>query len=76
MTCGSLDVPPNGMTEEQMEKKIGLIADHAYSLLAGFEFLHKGQIIKLVQLRNPWGKAADGTSREWRGKWSDYDQEN
>jgi hypothetical protein len=42
MTCGSLDSPPEGMSVEEMEKKIGLIPDHAYSLLAGFEFLHKG----------------------------------
>ena len=58
MTCGI-----NLLNKEGSES--GLKELHAYSLLAGYEISFKGQIIKLVKLRNPWG---DG---EWNGKWSD-----
>lgn len=43
------------------EKKGGLIAGHAYSIIQAIEF--KG--IKLLNFRNPWG------GFEWDGDWSD-----
>lgn len=45
----------------------GIVAGHAYSLLAGYEFKdpRTGSNVRLVKLRNPWGDV------EWNGKWSD-----
>jgi hypothetical protein len=46
----------------------GVVQGHAYTLLK-VDFLNfQGQQVKLVQLRNPWGKG------EFKGAWSDYDQ--
>ena len=46
----------------------GVVQGHAYTFLK-VDILHfQGQQVKLVQLRNPWGKG------EYKGKWSDYDQ--
>ena len=51
----------------------GLIMGHAYSLLAAGELDTKcpedGGKVKLVKLRNPWGKG------EWTGSWSDNSPE-
>ncbi len=46
---------------EQRNKNSGLVAGHAYTLLACLEV----NGVKLVRLRNPWG------GREWEGDWSD-----
>ena len=45
---------------------MGLIADHAYSILKIRVIKHpiKGEVT-LIKLRNPWGK------KEWKGEWSD-----
>ena len=44
----------------------GLIAGHAYSLLDLIDVkLINGNTVKLVQIRNPWGKS------EWKGEWGD-----
>ena len=43
----------------------GVISGHAYSLISIHEFNHKGEEVKLLKLRNPWG------SGEWQGDWSD-----
>lgn len=45
--------------------QLGLITQHAYSLIKAAEVICNGEVTKLVQIRNPWG----GT--EWRGAWSD-----
>jgi hypothetical protein len=47
----------------------GVVKGHAYSLLAVNEFEHKGKIVKLLKLRNPWGR------HEWNGAWSDKSSE-
>jgi hypothetical protein len=48
----------------------GLIMGHAYSLLAVAEVkLGDGKSVRLVKLRNPWGKG------EWTGAWSDNSKE-
>ena len=41
---------------------------HAYTLLKVVTLNCQGRQIRLVQLRNPWGKG------EFKGEWSDYDQ--
>jgi len=52
--------------EAQNLKLLGLIAGHAYGLIAAASVNDKdGNNVELVQLRNPWG----GT--EWNGDWSD-----
>ena len=50
----------------------GLVAGHAYSVLNAKSFKDKaapGGRLKLIQLRNPWGKY------EWTGAWSDGSRE-
>lgn len=44
---------------------VGLVSDHAYSIISAFEFDHQGEPLKLLKLRNPWGH------QEWSGDWSD-----
>jgi len=53
-------------------KPTGLILNHAYGLNDIMEFDdpdHKGEKLRLLRLRNPWGKG------EWTGAWSDDSQE-
>lgn len=48
----------------------GLEANHTYTLINCYEVKWKDQEVRLVQIRNPWG------SGEWKGAWSDTDQEH
>jgi hypothetical protein len=53
-------------------KNSGLIMNHAYSLNDIMEFddpFNKGEKVRLLRLRNPWGKS------EWLGAWSDNSEE-
>lgn len=46
--------------------------NHAYSLNDIMEFddpFNKGEKVRLLRLRNPWGKS------EWLGAWSDNSEE-
>ncbi|XP_061467290.1 calpain-3 isoform X2 [Rhineura floridana] len=47
----------------------GLVTGHAYSVTAVDETTFKGDKIKLVRLRNPWGQV------EWNAAWSDSSDE-
>uniref|UniRef100_A0A8B9BVL3 Calpain-3 n=1 Tax=Anser brachyrhynchus TaxID=132585 RepID=A0A8B9BVL3_9AVES len=47
----------------------GLVKGHAYSVTAVEETIFKGEKIRLVRLRNPWGQV------EWNGPWSDKSEE-
>lgn len=47
-------------------KGVGLVDAHAYSLIAAKEIKNDlGKPVRLLQIRNPWGK------KEWSGDWSD-----
>ena len=56
-------------------KPCGLILNHAYSLNDIIEFPDRfdtskqKRMIKLLRLRNPWGKS------EWKNAWSDKSEE-
>ncbi|KAJ7403178.1 Calpain-3 [Pitangus sulphuratus] len=47
----------------------GLVKGHAYSVTALDETVFKGEKLRLVRLRNPWGQV------EWNGPWSDKSEE-
>uniref|UniRef100_A0A8C3PYU0 Calpain-3 n=1 Tax=Chrysolophus pictus TaxID=9089 RepID=A0A8C3PYU0_CHRPC len=47
----------------------GLVKGHAYSVTAVEETTFKGEKIRLIRLRNPWGQV------EWNGPWSDKSEE-
>jgi calpain-15 len=46
-------------------KKVGLVDAHAYSLIEAKVIKTNNGNVKLVKVRNPWGK------KEWGGDWSD-----
>ena len=51
----------------ETEQGLGLLQDQVYSLLGLYqEELDDGSPIRLVKLRNPWGR------KEWNGDWSDF----
>ncbi|XP_060118914.1 calpain-3 isoform X1 [Heteronotia binoei] len=53
----------------EMRLANGLVKGHAYSVTAVDETTFKGEKIRLVRLRNPWGQV------EWNGSWSDNSNE-
>lgn len=65
---GKVTFPVDELNFFQVEMDVGqgLKMGHAYSFLACGEIVDsKGQKVKLVRLRNPWGFG------EWTGPWSD-----
>jgi len=46
-------------TEESVQ--FGLVTSHAYTILSAYEINIDGETLKLIKLRNPWGKG------EWKG---------
>jgi len=58
--------------EAEINKKrydeMGLISEHAYSVIDTFEVNTDNGIERLLKIRNPWGH------KEWLGKWSDHDK--
>ncbi len=50
---------------DEESKKMGLVANHAYTLIGVKEVEYLGKTIRLVKIRNPWGY------KEWNGEWSD-----
>jgi len=46
-----------------------LVGNHAYALLSVHDIEHQGCPVRLVKLKNPWGRT------EWNGAWSDDSQE-
>lgn len=60
-----------GVSQESPEeadrlKELGLVGQHSYGLLSCAEVeSNSGEIVKILQLRNPWGNF------EWKGDWGD-----
>jgi len=52
-------------TGEDPANKAGLVPGHAYSLIDVKKGVVGGQTIRLIRLRNPWGRF------EWQGEWGD-----
>jgi len=50
---------------EDPANKAGLVPGHAYSLIDVKQGVVGGQTIRLIRLRNPWGRF------EWQGEWGD-----
>ena len=64
----SLTIHPDKSSHPRATEAMGLLSEHAYSLLQ-VQLLpgrsHRGRPARLVQLRNPWG------GFEWDGRFSD-----
>ena len=58
-------VPDSGGHEAMQVTDLGILVNHAYSLIDVGEVGEGTEKTKLVQLRNPWGM------KEWEGPWSD-----
>ncbi|XP_030609289.1 calpain-1 catalytic subunit [Archocentrus centrarchus] len=63
----SIDITSTNDREAVTFKK--LVKGHAYSLTGAEEVLYRGNLTKLVRIRNPWGEV------EWTGAWSDNSKE-
>ncbi|XP_066464556.1 calpain-3 isoform X1 [Eleutherodactylus coqui] len=68
---GSAPKPTVAIVPAQFETRMasGLVKGHAYSVTGVEETPFKGDRVKLVRLRNPWGQV------EWNGSWSDNSKE-
>ncbi|KAM7377143.1 hypothetical protein PAMA_013766 [Pampus argenteus] len=63
----SIDISSRVDMEAVTFKK--LVKGHAYSLTGADEVVYRGNMTKLVRIRNPWGEV------EWTGAWSDNSRE-
>ncbi|ROL40707.1 Calpain-2 catalytic subunit [Anabarilius grahami] len=59
----SIDITSSADSEAITSQK--LVKGHAYSLTGAEEAEYRGELTKLVRIRNPWGQV------EWTGPWSD-----
>mmetsp|Transcript_9712 Transcript_9712/g.9532 ORF Transcript_9712/g.9532 Transcript_9712/m.9532 type:complete len:159 (+) Transcript_9712:405-881(+) len=57
-----------GQLNKERYDEMGLISEHAYSVIAATEVDTAKGRERLLKLRNPWGH------KEWKGKWSDNDE--
>ncbi|XP_057711351.1 calpain-1 catalytic subunit [Corythoichthys intestinalis] len=63
----SIDITSTRDMEAVTFKK--LVKGHAYSVTGLDEVVYRGNLTKLVRIRNPWGEV------EWTGAWSDNSRE-
>ncbi|XP_066553110.1 calpain 2, (m/II) large subunit, like [Amia ocellicauda] len=59
----SIDITSSADSEAVTAQK--LVKGHAYSVTGADEVNYKGEMVKLIRIRNPWGQV------EWTGAWSD-----
>jgi hypothetical protein len=63
----------NGNDRDQSD---GIPLGHAYSILRAVEETsEKGEKVRLLLIRNPWGSRIDASRGEWIGAWSDGSKE-
>ncbi|KAF7644626.1 hypothetical protein LDENG_00218700 [Lucifuga dentata] len=62
MGC-SIDITSSADSEAITSRK--LVKGHAYSLTGAGQVEYRGDMVKLIRVRNPWGQV------EWTGPWSD-----
>uniref|UniRef100_A0A8P4K1W4 Calpain-2 catalytic subunit n=1 Tax=Dicentrarchus labrax TaxID=13489 RepID=A0A8P4K1W4_DICLA len=62
MGC-SIDITSSADSEAITSQK--LVKGHAYSVTGAAEVEYRGEMVKLIRIRNPWGQV------EWTGAWSD-----
>ncbi|XP_056136772.1 calpain 2, (m/II) large subunit, like [Lampris incognitus] len=62
MGC-SIDITSSADSEAVTSQK--LVKGHAYSVTGAEEVEYRGDMVKLIRIRNPWGQV------EWTGPWSD-----
>ncbi|XP_070807123.1 calpain-9 isoform X3 [Pituophis catenifer annectens] len=63
----SIDI--SNAAESEARTPTGLIKGHAYSVTGIDEVNYRGQTVRLIRVRNPWGQV------EWNGAWSDNSSE-
>nr|XP_055073642.1 calpain-2 catalytic subunit-like [Misgurnus anguillicaudatus] len=63
----SIDITSSADSEAITKQK--LVKGHAYSVTGAEEVDYRGQLTKLIRIRNPWGQV------EWTGPWSDGSSE-
>uniref|UniRef100_A0A8C6X967 Calpain 9 n=1 Tax=Naja naja TaxID=35670 RepID=A0A8C6X967_NAJNA len=63
----SIDI--TNAAESEARTTTGLIKGHAYSVTGIDEVNYRGQTVRLIRVRNPWGQV------EWNGAWSDNSSE-
>ncbi len=52
-------------SENEGTKKVGLVENHAYTLIQARQMEFDGEQLRLLKIRNPWG------NKEWNGRYSD-----
>jgi len=71
--CGKTEAF-EGVDEEALSKKLGLVTGHSYAILELVEVKREGtsdnRVHRLLLLKNPW------SSFQWTGKWSAFDNIN
>uniref|UniRef100_A0A673HNG6 Calpain-2 catalytic subunit n=1 Tax=Sinocyclocheilus rhinocerous TaxID=307959 RepID=A0A673HNG6_9TELE len=63
----SIDITDSADSEAITSQK--LVKGHAYSVTGADEVEYRGNLTKLIRIRNPWGQV------EWTGAWSDGSSE-
>lgn len=72
----SASSPSSGAYGDDADARRGLALSHAYSVLKAVEDQDQdGNKVRLVQIRNPWGRRENARIGEWTGPWSDGSSE-